>query len=244
MAPIQEIQYWLTKKTPYSYGVDLLSQVINNQRLIFNLQRRATPKNLQKVEYELKKFIRDNPKLVENAKEQTTEKEFHSSESEGDDIGSELESSIEPDYIRKTKELSTSSRSNRSNDLASDKHDLVSKVKQERALLYRQRGHFHGRLHESLSETDRFSLAKKIMKLQKEIDQVNADLELIEQGKTPRSILLKIMSAEDYKRYRNCQNYVVRYKNKLDDDKLSEEDRTRYQEKHDQYKSELESFFN
>jgi len=51
------------------------------------------------------------------------------------------------------------------------------------------------------------------------------------------------MDAEQYKDYRNAQNYVVRYRNYLKKEDLSEEKRQSYQAKLEQYQTKIENFF-
>ena len=239
MAPINEIEIWLTKKEPYSYGLELLSTVFKNHRLLSNLARKENAKNLDKVVYELKKYLRNNTDNEDSKQIQR----IYPKESTRVDIDKKPKSNTQSPNIRAEKELSPVLSTNRNLDFSSDHSHILSSVKEKRVLLYRERGHLHGGMHEALSENSRLSFAKKIMKLQSEIDAINTDMKLVEKGETPRSIILKMMSGKQYKEYLNAQNYVVRYKGYLKKSDLSSEQIKNYQGKLKQYENKVESYF-
>lgn len=246
MAPVNEIREWLTQKSPYGYGVELLSQVHNNRRLILTLMRSENEINLEKVIYELDKWLYENHKNEYNEIQiqQSPKEERESCESKSSESEPSSAYNRQPVKEGAKKELPVISPSNRDRNLANNRNVLLGKVKDKRILLYRERGHLHGRLHEAPDDEHRKDLAFKIIDIQKEIDGANKDLKLIEQGKTPKELVLKMMSGEEYKDYRNTQNYVVRYTNNLKKEGLTADQQKRYSDKLEEYQTKLDNFFN
>lgn len=246
MAPVNEIREWLTQKTPYSYGVELLSQIHNNRRLIFSLMKKESAQNLEKVAYELDKWLYNNHKKEYN---EIQEPQEHASEqsSQNESKGVKSQSINTSDFKspekREAKKLPFIPGTDRDRNLANNRGVLIAKVKEKQIKLYRERGHFHGRLHEAPDDNHRKELAFSIMDIQKDIDAVNKDLKLIEQGKTPKELVLKMMTGEEYKQYRNVQNYVVRYSNLLKKDSLTADEQKRYSAKLEEYDQQLKNFF-
>lgn len=246
MAPADEIESFLTNKTDYSYGISLLASVHKNIRLIHNLSKKETPTNWEKLIYELKKYIKSNPvKTTQHGKEnlRTNENQEFSPESTRtklSPIAKIYNKSIE---IGAQKELLPSNSSSHNSHLAISKSALLDKVRENRMLLYRNRGHLHGRLHEAPTNEIRFELAKNIIAIQSDIEKINKDLSLIESGNIPRELVLDMMSGSQHKEYRNTQNYIVRYANYLKKDDLTDEKRKGYELKLEHYQSKIENFF-
>ena len=243
MAPVDEIQKFLTQKTDYSYGVHLLSKVIKNTRIIHHLIRKESEVNWQKLIYELEKYMKSIPNPIENGKETEKPNQKNQTEPKRDELSSRPEIYTQQIERREKKELSTIPTPSDSNHVASSISNLFHLVKKKQALLYRSRGHLHGRLHEARTNEIRKQLASDIIKIQSDIEAVNKDLKLIEEGSIPRELVLKMMNAEQYKAYRNYQNYVVRYKNYLKKGNLSEEKKASYQAKLSEYETKIENFF-
>lgn len=247
MAPVNEIQEWLMQKTPYSYGVELLSQVHNNQRLIFTLMKKESSQNLEKVIYELDKWLFNNKKTEYNEIQENQELSTETNpkdKSERNESEPVYTSSVESVEKRAPQKLPIIPHTNRDRNLANNRSVLLSKVKEKRILLYRERGHLHGRLHEAPDDDQRKDLAFKIIDIQKEIEGANKGLKLVEQGKKPKELVLKMMTGEEYKEYRNTQNYVVRYKNNLKKTDLTADEQKRYSDKLEEYQKKLDNFFN
>lgn len=115
---------------------------------------------------------------------------------------------------------------------------LSVKLHSKRKELYRLRGHLHGQLHTASSDEERHSLAKKIMSSQSEIDELNRDLRMIEDGSTPSKYLKKDLSAEDFVTIKNLKIYISRYETKIQNcQNLSE--KKKYEELLEKHRTEL-----
>lgn len=245
MAPIDEITQFLTEKSEYSYGVSLLAQVIPNNRLIHNLMRKESELNWEKLIYELNKYLKNNPQKPRNHGKEKNNEDKTTVRTKSTRVNTRSEPTIyaQQTESRKETELLVIPSTARSHSVANSKSLLLNKVKDKRILLYRSRGHLHGRMHEAPNDEVRGRLAGDIIAIQHEINAINEDLRLIGSGVIPKNAVLDYMTGEQYKEYRNFQNYVVRYKNYLKKENLTTDQIARYQAKLDEYVSKLENYF-
>lgn len=246
MAPVDEIEHFITQKSDYSYGVYLLSQIHKNKRLIQTLLKKESNKNWEKLVYELQRHherLRKHTENVEKTKEFPHQPKKHESSAIPAIHVKSLEGRTPNEFQTSTSSATDFDRSNspvfHNNSVA----HLIEKVKAKRIKLYRSRGHLHGRLHEARTKDIRKQLARDIIDIQKEIESVNKDLQLIEEGKLPKELVLKMMDGATALEYRNVQNYVVRYRNYLKKSNLTEDQKQRYQSKFEEYSTKLENYF-
>lgn len=130
-------------------------------------------------------------------------------------------------------------------EVASDKIEIDETIRnrfiKEWQIAYRERGHLHGRLHQSVTKKDRFILAKLILKQQKEIDRLNVIKFQLDQGIVPGNYLKEVGTAAEYVRIKNLKYYIQRYERKL----KTESDPNRqlkYKTKIANFKKELETY--
>jgi hypothetical protein len=83
-------------------------------------------------------------------------------------------------------------------------------------LLYKQRGHLHGRLHEAATDNLRYEIAKEIMEVQHKIESMNKQKEEVDNGIVPHDYLKVSASAEVFSRVKNLKVYIQRETKKLD----------------------------
>jgi len=85
----------------------------------------------------------------------------------------------------------------------------------EQKTLYRERGHYHGMLHNANSDAERLELMLKLNDIQRKIDVSNGHVDKLEKGIVETAVLKKQVSAEDILRIRNLKIYIARDKKKL-----------------------------
>lgn len=242
---LDQINNFLSAKTNYMYGVSLLSAYHPNKRLMAHLARLESQSNWEKLIYELEKILKQNNYVEENENVENTE----NNQSISAEFSARSQSSTESEVYnaplenRAKKELHVVPFAVSNNNHPGGSSRLLDKVLKKRVLLYRERGHFHGRLHESLNDNNRREIATKIINLQDDIDAINNDLRAIESGNVPRELVLKMMNANDYKSYRNYQTYVSKYSAHLKRDDLTDKQRTDYEAKLQEYSRKINNFF-
>lgn len=241
MLLVDQIHAWLRKKTPYSYGVELLIKSNGATRLNKTLLFNATDANLSILVYELEKILLKNGVIFTENEEESQSNEFP--EPERTESHTELSNSTES--IKKEPAIQFSPRITADHHLDSPvpSLDIVTRLKSELKSYYRERGHYHGALHAAKDDDERYSVAKQLMKVQSNIDKVYGDLEKIEKGTIPKNQILKELSAEQYKRITNLKTYVARYKRML----ATEQDagaKAAHQKKLNDYQSELNTYYN
>lgn len=97
-----------------------------------------------------------------------------------------------------------------------NKDDSIrTRILEDRKVLYRDRGHLHGRLHQAETNAQRYEIQKLMVAVQGKINKFNADLAKIDNGETPEKYLQATTTVESYKSRENYQKYIRRYKQKI-----------------------------
>lgn len=232
---VSDISDYLTAPTSYGYGLILLKKTKCPESIVDYLKLYENKPRLLK---ELSIYLK-SPKN-EATKTEETAAEIQPRRDESDTVTE----SLSQYYASNGKEDGSDLYSSDSNlDLATDQSFLLEKLLQNRIILMRKRGHLHGRLHGAIDDATRYSIAKDLYRVQKDIDQCHADRNELLKGCIPRSIALESMSAKDYKKYRNIQSYISRYSSLLSDPDLSPEDKSNYSDLLNKYKEELKGYF-
>ena len=232
VAPIDEIVNFLTSRSDYSYGLQLLNKVHKNKRLVFNLSKKENHKNWDKLCYELKKFVIISGVSVT----QVLSKELPPEIKE--------KPSVELPTLESSKKIKDSSVitpvKNRQYPLLKDVNDeeLLEKTKQKRIRLMRKRGSLHGALQEASKDERRYELAIELSELQKELDKCH---KAVKEGEITKDIVLENMSAQEHQKYKNLLSYVSKYKTKVNSAK-NDTERERAQKHLDNYQAELKAF--
>lgn len=211
MVPVhQEIQLWLTNSKDYGYGLSLLKIVSPSNPLISTLEKGPTTINQRYLVNLLNKHLQKHGEKQEspqNVRIRTNEKSDNRAKRKNVKLPA-------PQIHKKNNRVIINS--NRDRDRSNSRLGIeITQVTDLRKSKYKLRGHLHGRLHAAKTVKERYQLATDIMALQNEIDALNADLERLNNGEFPKHIALKLMTAEDYKNYRNIQSYLARYRTQI-----------------------------
>lgn len=241
MAPVDQISKWLRKKSPYSYGVELLIEVNGPTRMNQMLLFKPTDRNLKKVVYELEKILLANGVIYIDYEESEENNEV--SKPKRVESHAELQSSTQS--VEEEPEVELPTPIITSNNIASPVPalDVLTRIKSELKRYFKERGHYHGLLHAAEDDDSRYDAAKKIMRLQSKIDAAYLDIDRIEAGNIPQNQIMKELTAEDYKRIQNLKTYIARYKRKLssatDPGSISS-----FNKKLEDYQKELNTYYN
>lgn len=226
-----QIKLFLEGKLNYNVGLSLFMKVFSDKLVLIDLFGAET---------ESKKEILTN-KLLEYYESQ---QEIHESEYQ-----SIRNSEQNNSHSRKTIESSKDSvpwsidyRYSPSNNIPSN-DSIILHLAAERKKLYNIRGNIHADLFNALTDERRHDLAIQIMKIQSDIDNVNQEIRKVESGLVPERFIKQSRSAEEYVKIRNTQQYIKVFKRKLQD-KLTLEQREKYQKLLAKHKSNLEKLIN
>jgi hypothetical protein len=212
MVPIsQEIQEFLTSNGDYGYGLSLLEQVSPNHPLINQLKQKESLLNRRYLETLLKKHTISNVKKEKSIKNMGVGQ--HAQRNHRTERTSVKLPAVKVHKANNRTVVRATSNRDRSNTRLGIEINKVLELRKDK---YKLRGHLHGRLHAAKNKKTRYELASEIMTLQSEIDALNADLASLENGEFPKHIALKLMTAEDYKNYRNIQSYLARYRTQIE----------------------------
>lgn len=191
----------------YYDGVSIFLRYSENRILTRNLMSRKNKANEDKLIYELKK-------LQQNEKSNTAKLSATQS-----NIGANAQNFIKP-TSEKLNEATLDRNFPVNNPRFTDTNVSVSlgltqSLEQTRKLYYRERGHYHGMLHNAKTDEERFELASKIIATQDKIDKSNSELNQLKEGEIPTAYLKENKSAEDYMKVRNYKMYIARYEKQL-----------------------------
>lgn len=177
----------------YDFGLAVFSNYCANRSLLATLQRKRNKWNEEKLQYELKKLSEHIKEPVSVVKVETVVKPNVSTQKPPEKHPFRVPAQIDqlPDGI-------------------------TEKLQERRRLLYRKRGHIHGQLHNAKTDTERYELAKTIMSIRKEIDDIHDEMERVKNGEMPSADTNKELSAADYVKIRNLRMYIARTQKKLD----------------------------
>lgn len=216
-------------------GVAILSQLSPNNHLVRQLFRKPSRANLEKLEYELKKFYTD-----EN--EETQEEPTQSEQANERGTKFPVRNPHSSNPCQKTGDndvpgvvVSDSSDCSTDKSLA---NSLTKRIQKERIEGYRLRGNYHAQLQLCTTDESRYELARKIIELQPTLDDLNNDLDLVNSGKVPSRYINTSSSLEEYQNYQRIQSYIRRYKNKIST-ATSISQKKRWQQLLDKYETEL-----
>jgi hypothetical protein len=207
---IDKAKCYLNGDLSYMEGISVFIQLSRNKHLVNHLSAKHTILRERKLKYELGKIIKHNEKNLK-----TKSSTLRSGTIQSVPVNADLKRSLQ------TRSVQTANHhrvSNNSIDFSSDPSDLsiISRIEQERRELYRKRGHQHGRLHETISDSNRKEIALQILDVQSSIDQLNRELKDARDGKIPSRFVKQSISAETYIQIKNLKYYIARYRRELD----------------------------
>lgn len=198
-------EYLNSNDSEYSHGVFLFSKLSPNKRLLRSLLRGESDYTKEKLRYELKKILNNS----DYEKKQ-----------------------IQPEKNTRnngTPSVSTSKRSHGSNKKPihgnvhhqfnldgyqpnTDFNTVIDQLKEDAILLLKSRAYHHSKLFFSNKAT-RKKLAFKIIEITETIDEKYDQIGFIqEHQKLPTKLVMQMMSAEQYKRFKQVDSYINRYK--------------------------------
>jgi hypothetical protein len=193
---IEKLNSYLNGALSYYEACSIFGIVSKNKRISQNLMRDDSKKNREKLEYEIKKILKNSPQAVR--------------------IDTEVLKYISEPLIQEKPTIKQETKSISFSLIAENKSSgIKNSILERRKELYRERGHFHGRMHEAETNEARYELAKSIMDIQPKIDSLNRDLKEIENGQLPSKYLKTEATAGEFRTVRNVKMYIARAKKKL-----------------------------
>lgn len=200
--------------------------------MVSYLSKEETAPNANKLTYELTKLL----KVYESKQAQTPRQAV---EPEPTKISSNSDENTEQTF---PKDIGTRvhhrSVPDCTGDNSSSSTGIRLKVESERIDKYRLRSHLHGKLHNCSTDSERFEIAKQMMDLQPELDQLNKDLDDLNKGIIPVQFVQKELSADHYVKVKNLKMYIARYQRKIPT-ATSVKQKADWQLKLEQYEKEL-----
>jgi hypothetical protein len=226
-----QIKLFLEGKLNYNVGLSLFMKVSSDKSVLIDLFGAETDAKKQLLTDKLLEYYEEY--------QQTHESEYQSIR----------DSEQNNSHSRKTIESSKDSipwsidyRYSPSSDIPSN-DSIILHLASERKKLYNIRGNVHADLFNALTDERRHELALQIMKIQADIDNVNQEIRKVESGLVPERFIKQSRSAEEYIKIRNIQQYIKVFERKLQD-KLTLEQREKYEKLLAKHKSNLEKLIN
>lgn len=207
---INKAKCYLNGDLNYTDGISVFIQLTRNKHLVKHLSGKHTAMRERKLKYELGKIIKHHDKA--NKKENSS---LRPGTIQPDTNNADLKRHLQEGRIQTKNHYR---RADPSADHSDNSHSIsvISKLEAERREQYRQRGHEHGRLHETISDANRKEIALRILDIQSRIDQLNRELKDARNGKLPSRFIKQSISAEQYIEIKNLKYYIARYKRELE----------------------------
>jgi len=217
----------------YYYGVGLLDQVCKNRSLLMSLRRKISDFNIEKLKYELEKYltsinyVQESKELQENAVVQKTI-----------DVGAKRESFSKHEQtatVSKPQMDGLDRHTNISSHLINSVQSRISEWTTARNSLYALRDSYHGELHAAQTDERRYELACLIQPIQGQVDEYNRKIKEIKQTNTlPENEVKNELTAKQFARLQHVKIYINRYKVKAN--------KANTVEKREHYTAKMESF--
>lgn len=201
------IEAYLDGTLSYMEGCSVFLSITNNKNFALRLMREENEVNEQTLRYELTKYLQSQPNYWDSVVAGVPYWKF-------------IAPSSEPHQPEQPKSFLNITQPYTPGTFVEDQeHDqsVHHSILKERNALMRERGHFHGQLHNAKTVEERYEIACKLMSLQRSIDSLNLDLENLKGGAIPVRFLQKTLSADQYKRIENVKRYINRYKQRLNE---------------------------
>lgn len=204
---IQQVNKYLKGELPFDVGVRLFISLSKNKSLARHFSLSYSKEREQKLKYELQKYTKqyEAPSKLQSFKQNNDIKSSTGNEPADATLLTKASNKDIPVSDRFTYFSS-------SNDVPG----LESKLHKQRKDLYRQRGHYHGKLHNATTDDERHQLAIRIMDSQDQINKLNRDIRLIEAGSVPSKYLKKDKTADEFVRIKNLKMYISRFEKKIE----------------------------
>ena len=234
-------EYLLIQSPDYNVGVSLFLQFSTNRNLQHSLMR---CKDVARLRYELQKYLKSNvetptvvllPGFISKPEKETV----------SEVIESDVSDFKQPTIAHQVKEPISSSRRQEDGRLKPEKQITSSQfeaihdqVRADWKALYQKRSHFHGRLHEAISDESRYQIALEIEALIKQINEMNEYMKMMNEGDIPLKYIKVKMTADEYIRIRNLKQYISRTERQIADAETIDEKR-RFEQKLIEFKNQL-----
>lgn len=226
-----QIKLFLEGKLNYNVGLSLFMRVSTDTATIIKLFGAPTEEKetllFQKLNqyYEIEHQLgQSQPASVSNASEN------YSSTS--------TPSSLSENNLRRPVDFRYST-----NPVVPSSDSIKDKLLTERKVLYRNRTVLGDQLFTAVSDANRHSIAKEIMKTTKEIDLINSQLRKVENGLIPEKFIQQSITAEQFVKIKNCQQYINNFKRKLKTE-TDPGERERFQKLLEKHESNLQKLIN
>lgn len=228
-----QILEFLEGKLNYNVGLSLFMRISTDKHILLQLFGLETPEKKEILTEQLQNYYdEENPKqLAERQSESVSDSNQNYS-----DTPNNVESNENP--IR----WSIDYRYAPVSDIPKG-GSIIVHLAAERKKLYRIRGNLHSDLFNAVSDERRHEIAKDIMKVQFDIDNLHSEMRKVENGLVPERFLRQTRSAVDLVKIQNCQKYIGKFKKKVQEAE-TEADKIKYQKLLDKHELNLKALIN